>query len=103
MRIDILTLFPEMFHGPFDASIVGRAIERGVVNVALHNLREWAHDRHRTVDDMPFGGGPGMVLKPEPIFEAIDDLRSPEVEIVLLTPNGELLQQAIVQELASRS
>ncbi len=101
MRIDILTLFPEMFAGPFDASIVRRAADRGIVEIHLHNLRDWTHDRHRTVDDAPFGGGPGMVMKPAPIFEAVDELRTMGTEIVLLTPNGELLTQPAVQELAS--
>lgn len=102
LRIDILTLFPEMFAGPFDASIVGRAQGAGIVSISVHNLREWAHDRHRTVDDVPFGGGPGMILKPEPVFEAVGQLRSPDAEVVLLTPNGELLRQPIVEELAGR-
>jgi len=101
MRIDILTLFPEMFAGPFDASIVRRAVERGIVDIGLRNLRDWTHDRHRTVDDTPFGGGPGMVLKPAPIFEAVDELRTPGAEVVLLTPNGELLKQTVVQDLAA--
>lgn len=102
MHIDIVTLFPEMFRGPFDSSIVGRAIEHGVVSIALHNLRDWAHDRRRTVDDTPFGGGPGMVLKPEPIFEAVEEIGSADAEIILLTPNGDLLRQAMVEELAGR-
>jgi tRNA (guanine37-N1)-methyltransferase len=101
MRIDILTLFPEMFAGPFDASIVRRAIDRGIVDVTVRNLRDWTHDRHHTADDAPFGGGPGMVLKPAPIFEAVEAIGSPGAEIVLLTPNGELLNQAIVQQLAN--
>ena len=101
MRIDILTLFPEMFAGPFDASIVRRAAERGIVEINVRNLREWTHDRHRTADDTPFGGGPGMVIKAAPIFEAVEELRTPGVEIVLLTPNGALLTQPVVQELAA--
>jgi tRNA (guanine37-N1)-methyltransferase len=100
MRIDILTLFPEMFVGPFDASIVARARDRGIFEVAVHNLRQWTHDRHRTADDVPFGGGPGMILKPEPVFEAVDWLRTTTAEIVLLTPSGELLTQRIVQDMA---
>ncbi len=101
MRVDILTLFPEMFAGPFDASIVRRAVERGIVEINVRNLREWTHDRHHTADDAPFGGGPGMVLKAAPIFEAVDELGTPGVEVVLLTPNGELLTQQIVQQLAA--
>ena len=103
MRIDILTLFPEMFVGPLDTSIVGRAVERRIVSIAIHNLRDWTHDRHHSADDAPFGGGPGMVLKPAPIFEAVDAIRTPGAEIVLLTPNGELLSQAIVQDLATQA
>src|SRR5262245_56730215 len=102
LRIDILTLFPEMFTGPFDASIIRRAIEAGIVAITAHNLRSWTHDRHHTADDMPFGGGPGMILKPEPIFEAVADLRSATSEIVLLTPNCERLDQRIVESLATR-
>jgi len=100
VRIDILTLFPEMFSGPFDASIVRRATERQLVDLRVHDLRDWTHDRHRTADDMPFGGGPGMILKPEPIFEAVDALRTESAEILLLTPNGQLLNQRLVEELA---
>ena len=103
MRIDILTLFPEMFAGPLDTSIVGRAVERGIVSIAIRNLRDWTHDRHRTADDAPFGGGPGMVLKPAPIFEAVDAIGTADAEIVLLTPNGELLNQAIVRHLATQA
>lgn len=102
MRIDILTLFPAMFLGPFSESIVGRAQARGLVAISVHDLRRWTHDRHRTVDDTPYGGGPGMILKPEPIFEAVEDLGSKEAAIVLLTPNGELLNQGLIEELASQ-
>jgi tRNA (guanine37-N1)-methyltransferase len=101
MRIDILTLFPEMFVGPFDTSIVRRAAERGIVDVAVRNLRDWTHDRHHTADDAPFGGGPGMILKAAPIFEAVEAIGTPGAEIALLTPNGELLNQGIVQHFAT--
>jgi tRNA (guanine37-N1)-methyltransferase len=101
MRIDIITLFPEMFVGPFDASIVHRARDSGVVDLRVHDLRDWTHDRHRTADDMPFGGGPGMILKPEPLFEAVEAIGSPGAEVALLTPNGELLTQRIVEQLAA--
>src|ERR1700678_4172292 len=74
MRFDILTLFPGFFAGPLDYGILGRAIANGLVEVATHDLRAFAHDRHRTVDDRPFGGGEGMVLKPEPIFECVESL-----------------------------
>ena len=72
MRIDIVTLFPEMFAGAFDASIIARARETGAVEIALHNPRDYAHDKHHVVDDTAYGGGPGMVMKPEPLFECVD-------------------------------
>ncbi|HET7768172.1 MAG TPA: tRNA (guanosine(37)-N1)-methyltransferase TrmD [Chloroflexota bacterium] len=102
MRIDVLTLFPAMFAGPFAESIVARAGKAGIVEIAVHNLRDWTTDRHRTADDRPFGGGAGMVLKPEPLFKAIDALRTgPESTVILLTPQGELLRQPLVAELAA--
>ena len=103
MRIDILTLFPEMFRGPFEASIIARAVERQIVKLELHNLRDWGEGRHHVVDDAPYGGGAGMVLKPEPIFRAVEAVQplSPEPgRVVLATPQGRLLTQAIVDELA---
>ena len=103
MRIHIFTLFPEMFRGPFDHSIVQRAQERGLVQILLHNIREYAHDRHRTVDDYPYGGGAGMVLKPGPLFEAVEALSSsPEVPVVLLSPQGRLFTQREAERLAQR-
>ena len=103
MRIDILTLFPAMFDGPFDQSIVQRARDQGIVSINIHDLRQWTHDRRRTVDDTPFGGGPGMILKPAPVFEALDALRTDNTEVILLTPNGQLLRQALIGELAHES
>ncbi len=100
MRIDILTLFPGMFEGPFAESIVARAVAAGIVQIGIHNLRDWTHDRHRTVDDKPFGGGAGMVLKPQPLFEAIEALRTDGGATVLMTPQGEVLSQRIAAELA---
>ena len=103
MRIDILTLFPEMFRGPFEASIVARAVEQQIVHLELHNLRDWSEGRHHIVDDYPYGGGAGMVLKPEPIFRAVEAVRplAPEPgRVVLCTPQGRLLTQPIVDELA---
>ena len=78
MKIDVLTLFPAMFAGPLDESIVQRARSDGALELAVHNLRDYTHDRHKTVDDRPFGGGPGMLLKPEPIFEAVESLGGEE-------------------------
>ena len=100
MHIDILTLFPGMFEGPFRESIVARAIAAGVVRIDLHNLRDWTHDRHRTVDDKPFGGGAGMVLKPQPLFEAIESLRREGGRTILLSPQGEVFSQRLAHELA---
>jgi tRNA (guanine37-N1)-methyltransferase len=100
MRIDVLTLFPGMFAGPFAESIVARAVAAGIVQIAIHNLRDWTHDRHRTVDDKPFGGGAGMVLKPQPLFEAIEALRRQGGTTILMTPQGEVFSQRIAAELA---
>ena len=101
MKVDVLTLFPAMFAGPMDESILRRARESGRLELALHDLRGWTHDRHRTVDGTPYGGGPGMVLKPEPIFEAIDELASDTTQVVMLTPQGEPFRQAKARELSA--
>jgi tRNA (guanine37-N1)-methyltransferase len=97
--IEILTLFPEMFPGPLSAGVTGRGLASGVVTLRVHNLRDYTHDRHRQVDDVPYGGGAGMVLKPEPIFEAVR-ARVGKGPVILLTPQGELLNQGLVRELA---
>jgi tRNA (guanine37-N1)-methyltransferase len=111
MQIDILTLFPQMFQGPFSVGIFQRAIDRKLVKVNIHNIRDYTHDKHHTVDDYAYGGGAGMVLKPEPIFEAVESIKPDislkaggnEVPIILLTPQGRLLGQQIVQELSGYS
>jgi tRNA (guanine37-N1)-methyltransferase len=100
MRIDVLTLFPAMFAGPLDESIIKRARAAGLLNLQIHNLRGYAHDRHKTVDDRPFGGGPGMLLKPEPLFEAIEDLARESARVVLFSPSGRAFNQALARELA---
>ena len=100
MKIDVLTLFPAMFAGPLDESIVKRARAEGLLDLAVHNLRDYTHDRHRTVDDKPFGGGPGMLLKPEPIFEAVEKLSREKTRLILLTPAGRKFNHSIAQELA---
>jgi tRNA (guanine37-N1)-methyltransferase len=100
MKIDVLTLFPAMFAGPLDESIIKRAREAGRLDLAIHNLRDYAHDRHKTVDDRPFGGGPGMLLKPEPIFEAVESLAGGGTRVILLSPAGRPFNQAIARELA---
>ena len=101
MKIDVLTLFPGMFAGPLDESIVKRAREAGRLDLKIHNLRDYAHDRHKTVDDRPFGGGPGMLLKPEPLFEAVEHLAGESARVILLSPSGRPFTQAIAQELAT--
>jgi len=101
MKIDVLTLFPGMFTGPLDESIVQRARTSGRLELQLHNLRDYTHDRHRTVDDRPFGGGPGMLLKPEPIFEAVEHLRREDTRVVLMCPTGRVFTQARARELAA--
>jgi tRNA (guanine37-N1)-methyltransferase len=100
MKIDVLTLFPAMFAGPVDESIVKRARQAGLLDLNIHNLRDFAHDRHKTVDDRPFGGGPGMLLKPEPLFEAVETLARENARVILLSPAGRAFNQAIARELA---
>ena len=102
MKIDVLTLFPEMFAGPLDVSIIQRARSAGLLDLRIHNLRDYTHDRHKTVDDKPFGGGPGMVLKPEPIFEAVENLADDQTHVILMTPVGRTFRQAIARELSER-
>jgi tRNA (guanine37-N1)-methyltransferase len=89
-----------MFAGPLDESIIKRARQAGLLELSLHQLRDWTHDRHKTVDDRPFGGGPGMLLKPEPIFEAVESLRRERTRVVLMSPSGRRFDQSIARELA---
>ncbi|KPK42140.1 MAG: tRNA (guanine-N1)-methyltransferase [Omnitrophica WOR_2 bacterium SM23_29] len=100
MLIDILTLFPNMFAGIFEESIIKRAQKKGKVKIKIHNLRDWSNDKHRKVDDAPFGGGPGMVIKPQPLFDAVSDLRSTSSRVILLTPQGKGLNQRIAKRLS---
>ena len=100
MKIDVLTLFPGMFPGPLDESIIKRACESGRLQLGVHDLRDYTHDRHRTVDDRPFGGGPGMLLKPEPLFEAVEALRGEKTRVILTSPAGRPFRQEIARELA---
>jgi len=104
MRIDILTLFPAMFLAPFQESILKRALLRGLLDVAVHQIRDYAHDRHQLTDDAPYGGGVGMVMKPEPLFAAVETILGEErAPVILLTPQGRRLEQALVMELATQS
>ena len=102
MKIDVLTLFPAMFAGPLDESIIKRARKNGLLDLKIHDLRDWTYDRHKTVDDRPFGGGPGMLMKPEPIFEAVESLRREQTRVILLSPGGRKFSQAIAAELAGQ-
>lgn len=102
MKIDVLTLFPAMFAGPLDESIIKRARQAGLLDLQMHQLRHWTHDRHKTVDDRPFGGGPGMLLKPEPIFEAVESLKREKTRVLLMSPSGRKFDQAIARELAQQ-
>jgi len=103
MKIEVLTLFPAMFTGPLDESIIKRARESGKLEFKLHNLRDWTHDRHKTVDDRPFGGGPGMLMKPEPLFEAVESLRGEHTRVILMSPGGRKFDQSIARELAKET
>jgi tRNA (guanine37-N1)-methyltransferase len=103
MKIDVLTLFPAMFAGPLDESIIKRARKKGLLELQVHDLRQWTHDRHKTVDDRPFGGGPGMLMKPEPIFEAVESLRREATKVILLSPGGRKFDQAIARELSQQT
>jgi len=107
MHIDILTLFPDMFQGPFSCSILKRAIDRKLVSISLHNIRDYTHDKHHTVDDYAYGGGTGMILKPEPIFETVESIKSgyanqesSQSPVILLTPQGRCFSQEIAYELS---
>ena len=107
MKIDILTLFPEMFRGPFDESIIKRAVEKGLVEIDIHDLRKWATDKHGTVDDRPYGGGTGMIIKIDVVDRAIEELKvkdekrkttTKNSKIILLTPQGKVFNQGIAKE-----
>jgi tRNA (guanine37-N1)-methyltransferase len=104
VHIDILTLFPQMFQGMFDSGILKRAVDQKLVSVGAHNIRDYTHDKHHTADDYPYGGGAGMVLKPEPIFEAVESIeREADVPVILLSPQGRLFCQQVAQELSQHS
>jgi tRNA (guanine37-N1)-methyltransferase len=100
VRIDVFTIFPGIFEAPLRESLLGRAIGEGLLDVRVHDLREWSEDRHRIVDDTAYGGGPGMVMKPEPFFAAVESLDPDRGRVLLLSPAGRRLDQAFVRELA---
>lgn len=106
MFFDVLTIFPEFFRGPLDHGVVARARETGLLDIRVHDLRNWTSDRHKTVDDRPFGGGEGMLLKPEPVFLAVESVwpeRAPDRKVVLLSAQGELFDQEMARRFASLS
>ena len=100
MKIDILTLFPEMFNDVFNESIIKRAKEQGLVNIKIHNFRDYSKDKHHKVDDTPYGGGCGMVLTCQPIFDCIDDIKTDDAKVILLTPDGKTYNQGIAYDLS---
>src|SRR5579872_5093213 len=102
MKFDVLTIFPDFFRGPFEHGVIQRAREAGLIEIRVHDLREWTEDRHKTVDDRPFGGGEGMLLKAGPIFEAVESLwpeRAPGQKVILLSAQGRKFDQALAREL----
>lgn len=101
MRVDVLTIFPGIFESPLGESLLGKAIESGVLDVRVHDIREHTTDRHRQVDDESYGGGPGMVMKPEPVFSAVESLGGGAKRVLLLSPAGRRLDQELVRELAA--
>ncbi len=103
MKIDIITIFPEIARGPLGASIMARATDAGKVEFGFHDLRDYTTDKHRQVDDIPYGGGPGMVMKPEPFFAAVEDLRTEQSKVIFLTPQGRPFSQAIAREFSTET
>jgi tRNA (guanine37-N1)-methyltransferase len=103
LEIELLTLFPAMVEAPLAASIPGRILERGLATVRVHDLRRWGLGRHRSVDDTTYGGGAGMVLRPEPVAAALDELRRPDSTVILLDPVGEVFRQSLAADLATRT
>ncbi len=106
MRFDVVTLFPDMFSGYLQQSILNKAIQRGILSVHLHDLRNWTHDKHRSVDDRPYGGGPGMVIRVEPVVECVEEIQASGEEpgrLVLLSPQGKRLDQSLVADLSTAS
>jgi tRNA (guanine37-N1)-methyltransferase len=101
VRIDVFTIFPRIVEGPMRESLLGKAIEAGIVDVRVHDIRAFATDKHHQVDDEPYGGGPGMVLKPEPVFAAVESLGKGTKRVIVLSPAGRRLDQALVRELAN--
>ncbi|WP_420792932.1 tRNA (guanosine(37)-N1)-methyltransferase TrmD [Lentisphaera marina] len=99
LHIDIISLFPEVFTEPMSSSIIGRAVESDLVKISIHNLREYSIDKHRRVDDRPYGGGPGMIMSCETIFRAVEDLKTPTSKVIYMSPSGEVFNQRLAEEL----
>ena len=102
LRIDVITIFPQLFDVPLRTSLLGKAVAEGLLDVRVHDLREHGLGKHRSVDDEPYGGGAGMVMRPEPLFDAVEEVRGPGGHVVLLSPRGRRLEQGLVAELAAR-
>ena len=102
MRFDLITLFPEMVRGFLSQSMISRASDKGILEIGLHQLRDWATDKHRTTDDRPFGGGAGMVLKPEPLFAAVEAMRGPDSTVIYMAPDGHRLTSELARCLSRR-
>lgn len=106
MTFHLLTIFPEFFRGPFEHGVVAKAHEAGALDIRIHNLRDWTHDRHKTVDDRPFGGGEGMLLKPGPLFDAVEAIwpvRNPKQKTILLSAQGRVFDQSVARRLAGET
>lgn len=103
LKIDVLTLFPRMLDGFLSESILGRALRKDLLNIKIYNLRDWALDKHKTVDDRPFGGGPGMLLKPEPVWNALDELKTNNSHTIYLCPDGDVLTNKMAKSLSMKS
>ena len=101
MKIDVLTLFPKMFKGPFDQSIIKRACDKEIVEIKIHDLRKWTEDKHRTIDDHPFGGGVGMVLMIKPIYDALKELKTKTSKAILLSPQGKVFNQKVARSFSN--
>ena len=102
MKIDIITLFPKMFEGPLDESILKRARQKSLIQITIHHLRDYTEDKHRTTDDRPFGGGPGMLLKPDPIIRCVEALRTKISHVILLAAQGKRLEQSMLERLSHK-
>ena len=102
-RIDVVTIFPDFFKSPLSQSLLGKAIQKGALDLRVHNLRDYTHDRHKTVDAKPFGGGPGMVMKPGPIFDCVEAIRGPEAWVIVLDAKGSKFTQRVARRLSEKS